>query len=279
LTEMLSSFLVEVGSSSKNYTELSGRVCVTIGDVVMALINMGINMDGIREFARRDSRHIIPLPQQASQQKQLNLLQAGTRQSHPSHIPHHLPTLPDSHSYIRTPTHKQPVTEYEAIREKAANQKHDVERALVKFLCKTSETISLFDTDDNMFPLIAGKPAYPPYIAALNPTDQIFDFEELEYHYLVANRTEDVKDENESGNEDEDGDEKKELEIKPNSTTNNAILNNPNIDNPYLRAAALPKKPKKSNIPIVTPTSIQSTAHLSGEDSNDATAGPSSALD
>lgn len=124
-----------------------------------------------------------------------------------------------------------------------------------------------------MFPLIAGKPAYPPYIAALNPTDQIFDFEELEYHYLVANRTEDVKDENESGNEDEDGDEKKEMEIKPNSTTNNAILNNPNIDNPYLRAAALPKKPKKSSIPLVTPTSAQSAnfSGLSGEESNDAT--------
>lgn len=146
----------------------------------------------------------------------------------------------------------------------------------MKFLCKTSETISLFDNDDNMFPLIAGKPPYPPYISALNPTDQIFDFEELEYHYLVANRTEDVKDnENESGNEDEDGDDKKELEIKPNSTTNNAILNNPNIDNPYLRAAALPKKPKKSNIPLITPSSVQSTIlSLSGEESNDAPVGP-----
>lgn len=174
-------------------------------------------------------------------------------------------------------THKQPVTEYEAIREKAANQKHDVERALVKFLCKTSDTVSLFDTDDTMFPLIAGKPAYPPYLSALNPTDQIFDFEELEYHYLVANRTEDVKDnENESGNDDDDVDDKKELEIKPNSTTNNAILNNPNIDNPYLRAAALPKKPRKSNFPIVLPTAIQHPIPLSGEESNDAAAGTSS---
>lgn len=40
--------------------------------------------------------------------------------------------------------------------------------------------------------VIACKPAFPPYLAALNPTDQVFDFEELEYHYLVANRTEDV---------------------------------------------------------------------------------------
>lgn len=103
LTEMLQAFLVEIGQSSRNYTELSGRVSPTIGDVVVALANMGINLDGIREFSRRESRHIIPLPQQASQQKHLNLLQAGTKQSHPSHIPHHLPALPDSHSYIRTP--------------------------------------------------------------------------------------------------------------------------------------------------------------------------------
>jgi len=40
--------------------------------------------------------------------------------------------------------------------------------------------------------VIACKPAFPPYAAALNPTDQVFDFEELEYHYLVANRTEDA---------------------------------------------------------------------------------------
>lgn len=50
-------------------------------------------------------------------------------------------------------THKQPVTEYEAIREKAATQKRDMERALTKFLAKTSETHNLFNTEDNqVFP-------------------------------------------------------------------------------------------------------------------------------
>ncbi|KAH8373790.1 hypothetical protein KR009_005544, partial [Drosophila setifemur] len=103
------------------------------------------------------------------------------------------------------------------------------------------------------FPVIACKPAFPPYAAALNPTDQVFDFEELEYHYLVANRTEDVPskedgEEGDSDNEELEGDkskeEKPELEIKPNSSTNKAILENPNIDNPYLRAATLPKRSK-----------------------------------
>ncbi|XP_017469908.1 PREDICTED: transcription initiation factor TFIID subunit 8-like isoform X4 [Rhagoletis zephyria] len=277
LTEMLQSLLVEVGQSARSYCELSGRTIPVVGDVVVALVNMGISMQGIEAFAKREGRQIIPLPPQASQQKQLNLLQAGTKSSHPPHVPNYLPALPDPHAYVRTPTHKQPVTEYEAIREKAATQKRDVEKALTKFLSKTSETHSLFDNEDNMFPLIACKPAFPPYLAALNPTDQVFDFEELEYHYLVANRTEDVtakddNDENESGNE-EDGDgemktdaksdkePKPENDIKPNSTTNKAILENPNIDNPYLRAATLPKRAKPDPALLVA-TATSSGSHL-----------------
>lgn len=64
-----------------------------------------------------------------------------------------MPPLPDPHAYIRTATYKQPVTEYEAIREKAATQKRDIDRALTKFLAKTSETQSLFDDEENqMYP-------------------------------------------------------------------------------------------------------------------------------
>lgn len=125
-------------------------------------------------------------------------------------------------------THKQPVTEYEAIREKAATQKRDIERALTKFLAKTSETHNLFNTEDNQvfpckwtcpllvvciitllfskcnkcnmffmiiiscFSVIACKPTFPAYLPCLLPTDQVFDFDELEYHFQVANRTEDM---------------------------------------------------------------------------------------
>jgi len=68
----------------------------------------------------------------------------------------------------------------------------------------------------------------------------------------------DENDENESGN-DEEGEnqegkgESKEkgnpdLEIKPNSVTNKAILENPNIKSPYLRAATLPKRTNKLDL-------------------------------
>lgn len=145
--------IVEIAHTSNNYAELSGRTQPFLGDVVVALTNLGISTKGITSFVKKDTLNKIPTPQPISNQKQLSLLQAGVKQPHPSHIPGHLPTLPDPHAYVRTPTHKQPVTEYEAIREKAASQKRDIEKALTRFLAKTSETDCLFASEENqMFP-------------------------------------------------------------------------------------------------------------------------------
>ena len=90
-----------------------------------------------------------------------------------------LPT--DSHTYVRTPTHKQPVTDYVGVREKASSQKRDVERALTRFIAKTGKTHSLFKTDDtNLFPLIScdrlmpDQPALPAYLNALLFKDQVY---------------------------------------------------------------------------------------------------------
>lgn len=90
---------------------------------------------------------------------------------------------------------------------------------------------------------------------ALNPTDQVFDFEELEYHYLVANRTEDVTTSKDDDDDyDEDGNEregKQDLKEDKNSmdqqqTSPGGSQSNrsPNIDNPYLKAAKAPKRIK-----------------------------------
>ena len=100
--------------------------------------------------------------------------------------------LPDAHSFVRTPTHKQPVTDYEGVREKAATQKRDVERALTRFIAKTGKTHSLFnetsnresESSKNIFPLIScvdrntpDQPVLPAYINALLFKDQIFEEE------------------------------------------------------------------------------------------------------
>lgn len=103
-------------------------------------------------------------------------------------------------------------------------------------------------------------------MAALNPTDQVFDFEELEYHYLVANRTEDApsKDDEEDDDNDDENDEKTEKR-ENDQDKNNSIdehqaspadgidaspqLKSPAIDNPYLKAPK-PSHKAKSEISI-----------------------------
>lgn len=106
--------------------------------------------------------------------------------------------------------------------------------------------------------MIACKPSFPPYLAALNPTDQVFDFEELEYHYLVANRTEDMiakdddddDDDGDGGSKDKDGDKNMDDQNSPNdSIITSPQLKSPIIDNPYLKAAK-PSKRAKSDVSI-----------------------------
>ncbi|XP_070501577.1 transcription initiation factor TFIID subunit 8-like [Chironomus tepperi] len=191
LTEMLIGLMTEMATQTRNYAELAGRTQSVVGDVVMGLISMGLSYKDLDKYAFRENRPIARGLNTNQPQKPLQILQAGTKPSYPVHIPSHLPALPDPHAYIRTPTYKQPETEYEAIREKSANQKRDIEKALTKFLAKTAkETHNLFDNEEvQVYPLIASKPTtVPAYITALNPSDQIFDFEELEYYYQVANR-------------------------------------------------------------------------------------------
>jgi transcription initiation factor TFIID subunit 8 len=95
--------LCEIGESARNYCELSGRTEILVADVVLALVNAGIGVDNIHLYGLRANRSLLPPLQQQTQTKQLNILQAGVKQSHPSHIPSHLPPMPDPHAYIRTP--------------------------------------------------------------------------------------------------------------------------------------------------------------------------------
>jgi len=245
LTEMLQCFLCEIGSTSKNYCELSGRIEPVIADVILGFVEMGIDFSGLQQYVKSGKHMVLPTPQPQQPQKQMNMLQAGTKQALPSHIPQHLPTFPDPHAYIRTPTHKQPVIDYEAIREKYAIQKKDMEKALTKFLCRTNSTHNLFDNDEaNIFPLIACKPTFPPYLSALLPQDQIFDLEDLEYDAKAQIQNQpprkrirsESKLDSKMQTDDED-DNHEEL----NKAGEKESLNW-EIDNPYLAATKLPVK-------------------------------------
>lgn len=182
LAVMIQSLILETGRESQMLAEHNGRAEVTPGDVHLALIDLGLNIDSIVEYGRRTRNLIrIPTPPREQPQKQASILQTGQTKPHHPYIPDHYPPFPDAHSYIRTPTHKQRISEYEAIRDKAASQKRDLERALTRFVAKSGDTNpehSLFANNANLnryFPLISIKSTPLPFMDALLPKDQIFD--------------------------------------------------------------------------------------------------------
>ena len=190
LCEILQSFIRELGRSSKSFSEVACRSEPLPADVLLALGEMGqSNTVGIREYAFRHTRRVLPTPSTAPPAKPPSILHTGDRKRHRGGggvIPEAAPEFPDSHSYVRTPTHKQPVTDYESVREKVASQKRDVERALTRFIAKTGKTHSLFNTDDtNLYPLIScdrvmpDQPLLPPYINGLLFKDQV------KHHVLI----------------------------------------------------------------------------------------------
>jgi transcription initiation factor TFIID subunit 8 len=172
--------MYELGRSSRAFTEVACRSEPLPADILLALTEMGQTTVGIKEYAFRTGRRCLSNPGLAQPAKPTSILHTGDRKPRSKLLAEMCPEFPDSHSYLRTPTHKQPVTDYESVREKAASQKRDVERALTRFIAKTGKTHSLFNTDDtNMFPLIScdrimpDQPVLPPYLNALLFKDQV----------------------------------------------------------------------------------------------------------
>ncbi|XP_030759424.1 transcription initiation factor TFIID subunit 8-like [Sitophilus oryzae] len=246
LTEMLQAFICEIGLLTKNYCELSGRSEPLIADVILGFVDMGFDFSSLEAYVKSGKHTILPALQPQQPQKQLNMLSAGKKQTLPSHIPAHFPQFPDPHAYVRTPTHKQPIIDYESVREKAAAQKKDVEKALTKFLAKTSATHNLFDTEEgNIFPLIALKPPYPPYLSALLPQDQIFDPEDLDSDpksLIMQQQKEHKEAQNAREEKLEEPMEEDEQPLNDTIKSEDNAQSNAFIDNPYLAATKMPSK-------------------------------------
>ncbi|NP_001397116.1 transcription initiation factor TFIID subunit 8 isoform 4 [Mus musculus] len=171
LTEMLQSYISEIGRSAKSYCEHTARTQPTLSDIVVTLVEMGFNVDTLPAYAKRSQRMVITAPPVTNQPVTPKALTAGQNRPHPPHIPSHFPEFPDPHTYIKTPTYREPVSDYQILREKAASQRRDVERALTRFMAKTGETQSLFKDDVSTFPLIAARPFTIPYLTALLPSE------------------------------------------------------------------------------------------------------------
>ena len=53
----------------------------------------------LQAYGKRQNRVSIATPSQQVDMKQHNVLQVGDKKPHPSHIPEHLPSFPDTHTY------------------------------------------------------------------------------------------------------------------------------------------------------------------------------------
>ena len=247
MTELTQSLITELGRSARAFCELAGRVEPLVADLVLALVEMSVPMEGLREYALRQGRLTVQPPGQLVASKQTAILHTGNKKRHPGHIPDHLPEMPDSHSYIRTPTHRQPVTDYESVREKAASQKRDVERALTRFIAKTGKIHNLFKTDDsNLFPLISCDRdeegvKLPAYLDALLFKDQVFEEDEREYlpkKRKSNNQNNPKPRKQDDDSDDEEGPGSSEKKPKPNEAS---AEGGDGIDNPFLRPVRMPR--------------------------------------
>jgi len=252
LTEMLQSFLSELTRSCKAFSELSGRTDPLVTDVVMALIEMGQKVDALPGYARRLNRISLQAPSHAAPVQEPKRLQVGVKSSHKSHIMDYLPAFPDPHTYIKSATYKAPCLEYQAIREKAAVQKRDVERALTRFIAKTGDTENLFSDDPYAFPLIANKQKPLPYMEALMNKDQDLETSQQDDDEKLPSQELSQQQQEQEGKvklERQDSCVAASGLHRQESVTNNTIggqsldmLDSDSlIDNPYLRPIKMPK--------------------------------------
>jgi transcription initiation factor TFIID subunit 8 len=224
LVEMTEAYIWEAGRSSRSFSELAGRTRVMPSDVVMALVEIGLDFTAIPDHARRENKTVFVPPAQTPLPASSKILQVGEKRKHPGHIPDYLPPFPDPHTHIRTPCFKQPANEYQLVREKAASQKRNVEVALTRFIAKTGATQSLFKDDKSAFPLIACKPSQLPYLSALLPSDS---------EALAQDNTESDSNRHQVV---------PDLEPMGDGTSGDMTADCDTIDNPYLLPAKISKK-------------------------------------
>uniref|UniRef100_A0A8C8J989 Transcription initiation factor TFIID subunit 8 n=1 Tax=Oncorhynchus tshawytscha TaxID=74940 RepID=A0A8C8J989_ONCTS len=243
LTEMIQSYISEVGRCAKAYCEHTARITPTLSDTVVTLNEMGFNVDTLPGYAKRSQRMVITAPPVTNAPVIPKALIAGQKRTHPSHIPSHFPEFPDPHTYIKTPTFREPVSDYQVVREKAASQRRDVERALTRFMAKTGETQSLFKDDVTAFPCErCWVPVFTWVIIliALLPS-------ELELQTLEETDSSEQDDQTDSENTPDDpGADKENSVLLAGSVVPLVKVSEESmIDNPYLRPVKKPKVRRK----------------------------------
>ncbi|MFH4975973.1 hypothetical protein AB6A40_002682 [Gnathostoma spinigerum] len=147
LTNMLLHYIMELGITTRQVTEVAGRTISTPSDVILAAIELGTSVMDLPPFLTKCRTHgslIIATPKVQNPPNVPTPLRVGDARPHPSHIPDYLPTFPDPHTYIRTEISGDPDLTYEKVREQAAQIKRDTEVSLKNFMLRIHPSISLF---------------------------------------------------------------------------------------------------------------------------------------
>ncbi|XP_036173522.1 transcription initiation factor TFIID subunit 8 isoform X4 [Myotis myotis] len=237
LQVVVSSLLTEAGFESAEKASV---------ETLTEMLQSWFNVDTLPAYAKRSQRMVITAPPVTNQPVTPKALTAGQNRPHPPHIPSHFPEFPDPHTYIKTPTYREPVSDYQVLREKAASQRRDVERALTRFMAKTGETQSLFKDDVSTFPLIAARPFTIPYLTALLPS-------ELEMQQMEETDSSEQDEQTDTENlplhisTDDSGAEKENTSVLQQNSSLTGSRNGEEslIDNPYLRPVKKPKIRRK----------------------------------
>ena len=108
----------------------------------------------------------VPLPNQPA------ILHVSKSRPHPNYVFDHFPEFPDPHTYIHTETEVTNDKEYQKSRETIAQQRLNIERALVKYKIRSNpkESSSIFNDDPLKEPtlsLIENKINYNSHVNAL----------------------------------------------------------------------------------------------------------------
>ncbi|MBV99315.1 Transcription initiation factor TFIID subunit 8, partial [Eschrichtius robustus] len=203
----------EIGRSAKSYCEHTARTQPTLSDIVVTLVEMGFNVDTLPAYAKRSQRMVITarLPRQ---------------------------------------TYREPVSDYQVLREKAASQRRDVERALTRFMAKTGETQSLFKDDVSTFPfcgILVPQPGIergPPTVETWSPNHRTA--RDVPYLFFKIKEITGClyADENDL---DDSGAEKENTSVLQQNPSLSGSRNGEEniIDNPYLRPVKKPKLRRK----------------------------------
>lgn len=176
LTEMLQAYLVELTNSCRKYCEHSHRTTPDLTDCVMALAEVGSSAHAVNIYYKSN--------QCGSHNLQLNHMKPPTDHKYlktglpkvnpPSYIPGHFVEYPEIHSFVRTPSLREPANQYELIRGRVAKQNIMTEESLIRFLSHTKPSDSLlFDEIDlELYPQVSITHERFPFLKALLPSQK-----------------------------------------------------------------------------------------------------------